>query len=134
MPLPSDADRAVAEGPHGTVEFAVKSPARMAEAWDWKEDLQPQKWASFCVLFQRLLDKGEIHNTEQFRYLSSDVCEFKRGGDRLLCFRIGNRFLLTNTLKKNGRKIITEDIERSKKIAEGHLAWEKSRSKHLPGQ
>ncbi len=131
MALPKDAERAVANGQYGMVEFAVKSPERMAEAWEWKADLSLKKWTSFCVLFQRLVDEGEIHNEEQFKSLSDGVWEFKRGGDRLLCFRNGNRFLLTNTLKKSGRKNISDDIERARTIGEGHLAWEASRNKKI---
>jgi len=134
MPLPTESDRRVAKGQYGTVEFAVMHADRMSEAWHWKEKLPEKKWLSFKVLFQRLLDKGEIHNVEQFKYLTNEICEFKRGGVRLLCYRDGIRFFLTNTLKKSGRKNIEKDIERSKTIGEGHLAWEKSQKKKLREQ
>ena len=92
MPLPSDVDREVATGQYGSVVFAVKSDERMAEAWYWKANLPKQKWKSFESLCKRLVNEGFIINEEQFKHLDDDVFEFKRGGDRLLCFRVGKRW------------------------------------------
>ena len=131
MPLPSDVDREVATGQYGSVVFAVKSDERMAEAWYWKANLPKKKWKSFESLCKRLVNEGFIINEEQFKLLHDDVFEFKRGGDRLLCFRVGKRWLLTNALKKSGRKNITDDINKSTTIGEKHLEWEKSREKKL---
>ena len=131
MSLPSEADRKVAFGQHGSVEFAVKAPGKMADAWGWKEGLDSKRWTSFCVLFQRLVETGQIHNETRFKHLEDEVYEFKRNGLRLLYVRIGDRYLLTNTLKKSGRKNISEDIERSKTIGKGHLKWEQSRIKKI---
>lgn len=130
MELPADAERVVASGEHGKIEFAVKPTGRMCEAWEWRQALPEKKWHQFEALFERLVENGVIHNETQFKMLSEDVFEFKRGGVRLLCLRTEGRYLLTNTLKKSGRKNISEDIERAKTIGKGHLEWEAS-SKRL---
>lgn len=125
MPLPDIAERRIA-GHKRVVEFAVESDESMADAWQWWQYQTEKTRRSFEVLMKRLSNEGKINNKEQFRLLDEPIWEFKRGGHRLLCYRDGVRWLLTNNLEKSGRKDISADIKTAIRIGERHLEWEAS--------
>ena len=131
MALPDDGDRKVSDGEFFSVEFAVKSSSRMASAWSWMQEVDERTLMAFMRLFDRVAETGIIHDETVLKRLDGDVWEFKRPGTRVLCVRHGNRFLLTNVLKKSGRKNISSDIASAKSIGEEHLKWEASRIQKL---
>lgn len=133
MNLPPLADRQMV-GLKGTVEFAVASKERMGEAWKWWNSADAAPKRMLQVLMKRFIDKGDIQSETAFKHLDGPVWEFKRGSYRILCYRVGQRCLLTNYLMKGGRKNISKDIEKAKRIGEGHLQWEASQNHPVLGQ
>jgi hypothetical protein len=107
----SRAERTLALGRFGTVEYAVRTDGTM-EAKQWFDSQGAEVLASFGVLFQRLVDEGRIFNKTQFRPLQDEVWEFKRGDHRILCYRMGNRSLLTHRIKKAGGLVPQVAIDR----------------------
>ncbi|HLJ12098.1 MAG TPA: hypothetical protein VKU82_12965 [Planctomycetaceae bacterium] len=125
MNVPSRAERTLASGPFGTVEYAVRSTGRM-EAREWLESESPKVMVSFGVLFQRLVEHGRIIDDTKFRKLDDEVWEFKRGSHRLLCYRLGNRCLLTHRIKKAGGRGLCPQgqIAHAHNVGAEHIAWE----------
>ncbi len=125
MAFPSIAERLLYSGNRGSVEYAVRSDGTM-EAKEWLDSQPATKQMSFGVLFQRLAEQGFIHNEQQFRRLRDEVWEFKRGADRLLCFHLGSRWLLTHRIKKSGGlgKCPPHEIGHAKTIGNEHVALE----------
>ena len=125
MADPSPADRILAKGPRATVEFAVRRNGQM-EAKEWLDSQPERTLASFGVFFERLVQVGRIRNETQFRNLQDDVWEFKRKIHRLLCVRIGNRYMLTHRIKKAGGsgKCPAAEIAHAESIGQEHIAWE----------
>lgn len=126
MAGPSRAGRTLFDGPFGTVEYAVRSDGVTMEAKEWLEAQPKNTQASFAVLFDRLVNQGRIHNIQHFRRLKNDIWEFKRKGDRILCFVLGKRWLLTHRIKKAGGlgKCPPSAIKHADMIGEEHIAWE----------
>ncbi len=127
MSIPDKSDRCLCDGkPHGTVEFAVVSHEKMAEAWGWWNKLDVRVKRRFAVLMDRLVSQGFIRDETSFKQLDGPIWEFKRDSFRLLCYRHDGGYILTNGLKKGGRKDISADIEKANRIGERHLKWAKS--------
>jgi hypothetical protein len=95
-----ESERILLNGTRASVEYAYRTDGS-SESRDWLES-DPAMKRRFGVLFERLCSTGRIANETQFRRLLDPVWEFKRGDDRLLCFRVGSRFLLTHRIKKSG--------------------------------
>ena len=105
----------------GTVEYARRGDGAM-EARDWLESQDATIQSRFDHLFRKIASVGKIANTEQFRKLQGQIWEFKRGGDRIPCFRIANSWCLTHHFKKSGQKCPKKEIERAELIRSEHLA------------
>jgi hypothetical protein len=112
-----------AVGRYGTVEYAVDGDGK-SEAADWLDHQPLNIRAQFGVLFVRLVNEGRISNSEQFKQLEGQVCEFKRGEHRFLCYRDGSRYLLTHRVKKGPKKAFQREIKRAQEIGEAHLSRE----------
>ena len=111
----------LATGTKGIVEYAQRTNGKF-EAQEWFEDQDVKVRSSFGVLFERMVSLGRISNKEHFRQLRHQVWEFKRGGDRLLCYRSGRRWLLTHHIKKGGsRKCPRKEINRAENIGNEHI-------------
>lgn len=119
----------LARGAKGTVEHAVRSNGDM-EAKEWLDSAPLSIRVRFDHLFRKITATGRISNKEQFRKLRDQIWEFKRGGDRILCFSLGNRWLLTHHYQKGGQKCPPKQIERAERIMDEHIEREaKWRSK-----
>src|SRR5690348_13160088 len=130
MDEPLNAENILERGPKGSVEYAVRKNGKR-EAKDWLEDQTPELQDAFDVLFRRLVNEGEIHNETQFRRLKDEVWEFKRQFHRLLCYRLGNRILLTHRIKKAGGrgKCPEPEIKHAEMIGLEHIEREAKRKK-----
>ena len=95
------------------------------------EEVEERTWRLFVRLFDRVAEEGIIHDETRLKCLDGEVWEFKVPGTRVLCVRVGGRFLLTNVLLKSGRKKIEGDIATAKRLGEEHLQWEATRSKKI---
>lgn len=122
---PPNAENILDCGRFGTVEYAVRANGDR-EAREWLSAQPENLQISFGVLFRRLVTEGSIHNEEQFRHLRDQVWEFKRKEHRLLCFRSGNRYLLTHRIKKAGGrgKCPRSAIDHAERIGDEHIARE----------
>lgn len=60
-------------------------------------------------------DTGTIWNERKFKHLTEmdQIFEFKVEADRILCFFIGRRLILTHGFRKSGDKTPTREIERA---------------------
>jgi Phage derived protein Gp49-like (DUF891) len=117
------ATRLLQRGPLGTVEYAIRQNEAM-EAKQWLEAQLPAKQASFDHLFRVIVAHGRISNHVQFKQLRNEVHEFKRGPDRIFCFKLGGRWLLTHHREKASLKNYNGDINRAMTIAAEHIAYE----------
>jgi hypothetical protein len=125
----SRADRLVRRGPKGSVEYAIRANGKM-EAKEWLEAQSAQTQAAFDHMFRSTVEIGRITNRDQFKQLEGDVYEFKRRvGQRLFCFKLGNRWLLTHYKHKSKLKNYGPDIERAKNIGREHIAHESQEAK-----
>ena len=132
MADPPNAENVLERGLFGSVEYAVRKNGKR-EAKDWLESQPLELQDSFNVLFRRLVDEGEIHNETQFRRLKDQVWEFKKKIHRLLCYRSGNRTLLTHRIKKAGGrgKCPPSEIDHAEMIGLEHIEREARRGREL---
>ncbi len=129
MTGPSCTDRLVRRGPKGSVEYAVRANGKM-EAKEWLEAQSIQTQAAFDHMFRSTVEIGRITNRDQFKQLHGDVYEFKRRiGQRLFCFKLGSRWLLTHHKDKSKLKNYGPDIDRAKTIGREHVAYEQQEAK-----
>jgi hypothetical protein len=123
------ADRLLRRGPKGTVEYAIRANGKM-EAKKWFEDQSTQTQAAFDHMFRSTVEIGRITNRDQFKQLEGDVYEFKRRiGQRLFCFKLGDRWLLTHHKEKSKLKNYRPDIKRAITIGREHIAYEQQEAK-----
>ena len=84
------------------------------EAKEWFEAQSVQTQGAFDHMFRSTVEIGRITNRDQFKQLQGDVYEFKRRiGQRLFCFKLGNRWLLTHYKDKSKLKNYDSDIDRA---------------------
>lgn len=123
--------RVLEVGPWGRVAYAVRLSG-ICEAQQWLEAQTSLVKSKFDHLFRALAANGRIFNREQFRKLEGEIWEFKRGPDRILCFRIGRCWYLTHHFQKGGQKCPRSEISRATQIRAEHLASTKEESNGSP--
>jgi len=110
------------------IEFYV-APDRAAPAEVWLEQLPLGSQQKFAALFARMGDTGKIWNERKLKHLTEtdQIFEFKVAADRILCFFIGRRLILTHGFRKAGDKTPIREIDRAeacKKYFEGRAKHE----------
>jgi hypothetical protein len=125
----SRADRLLRRGPKGSVEYAIRTNGRM-EAKEWLESQSLQTQNAFAHMFRSTVEIGRIINNRQFKQLRKEIYEFKRRiGQRLFCYKLGDRWLLTHYQDKSKLKDYGADIERAMQIGREHVAHEQDEAK-----
>jgi len=100
------------------------------EAKDWLESQSPQIQSAFDHMFRSTVEIGRITNWDQFKQLRDEVYEFKRRmGQRLFCYKLGSRWLLTHHKDKSALKNYEPDIDMALKIGREHIAYELQEAK-----
>jgi len=107
----------VATGWWGKVAYAQRLAGTM-EAREWLENADLSIQSKFDQLFRRMAQSGIISNKEQFRKLSGQIWEFKRGGDRIPCFRRANIWFLTHHFAKG--ESTNKEIRRAQSVMQEH--------------
>jgi hypothetical protein len=111
----------VKSGDWGQVRYARRRNGAR-EAKEWLENAETAVQAKFDHLFRVMAAKGKIFNKEHFRLLEDGIWEFKRDGDRILCFQSGRSWFLTHHYSKGGRaKCPPGEIKRAIEIRAEHL-------------
>ena len=82
------------------------------------------------VLFERLAERGQIRNNEQFKKLGDwqghAIWEFKRYQFRFLgAFTPGSQFLVAHGLRKKKNKHRSADLDRAARILTENMAQAK---------
>ena len=114
-------DRIVVKGEWGTVEYAIKLNGKMP-AKDFIESLRRDETSKLLNPLGKMAEKGNIWNPQQFRIIKGmreKIYEFKSGQVRLLCFRKGNSWILTNGFRKG--EPARKEFQKAIKIMEEHL-------------
>jgi Phage derived protein Gp49-like (DUF891) len=93
--------RLVERGVWGTVEYATRTNGDL-EAKVWLEKQPQVVQSSFVHLFRVHANGHRITNEQQFRQLTSEIFEYKRGGNRIFTFQHQRTWFLTHHYKKNG--------------------------------
>ena len=104
----------------GAVRYATRSNGDM-EARDWLSGASVRIQSKFSHLFRKIAATGKITNEEHFRMLRDGIWEFKRNGDRILCFRDGPCWWLTHHYAKGGKKCPPRQIDRAIQIRAEHI-------------
>jgi hypothetical protein len=112
-------DDLVQEGAWGAVRYATDANGDMP-AKEFVDGLDPAERRKVVVLFERIAEKGQIHNREQFKKLRGDIYEFKRFQIRIACFQEGRNWLLVYGLRKKKDKWRESDLERAERIISEH--------------
>ena len=118
-------DLILAEGWWGSVQYAVRSSGK-SEAKSWFEKQKPKVQSQFDHLFRRIAQTGLISNKELFRKLKDGIFEFKRGGNRIACFRVENTWFLTHRFPKASDKNLPKQISRARNIMHEHMERNKN--------
>lgn len=115
-------DRPIAvRGERMRIVYAVtvdgSSPAK-----GFVEGLSEPDLCKLVNLFKWMADQGQIRNVQRFKPVDGPIYEFKsfqRGGAnqiRVLCFRDGRDWVLTNGFVKKRDKIDQAEIARARRI------------------
>ena len=111
----------VQSGAWGKVRHTRRANGHM-ESKEWLDAQNDGVKSKFDHLFRRIAATGKIFNETQFRPLADGIWEFKRDGDRLLCFQHGTCWRLTHHYPKGGsKKCPKRQIERAVKIRSEYL-------------
>ena len=111
-----DADRKiVAHGPFGAVVCAIRSSGS-SPAYDFLKGMLKDKHRQFYTLFDRMVTKGQIYNTQQFKKVEGRIWEFKRFQHRIGCYRDRRSWVLTHGFIKKGDAWRKSELERAKEI------------------
>lgn len=115
-PTTNEGDDFVQAGAWGEIRHAKRANGSM-EAKDWLQSATDGELSKFDHLFRRMAAFGKIHNDEHFRKLRDGIFEFKRDGNRILCFQHGLCWRLTHYYGKGGkRKCPPDQIEHAIQI------------------
>jgi Gp49-like protein DUF891 len=126
---PALLDDFVEKGDWGEVRHAQRLNGRM-EAKEWLDNVATaSEAAKFTPLFQKIANTGRIINTEHFRKLRDDIWEFKRDGNRILCFQHGRCWRLTHHYPKSKNKCPPAEIEKAIVIQSEFLSRAKNDKK-----
>src|SRR3954469_11908848 len=107
---PQPDDDLVVGGDWGQIRHAKRTNGRM-EAKEWLVSATESQRSKFDHLFRKMAATGRISNDEHFKKLDGEIWEFKRDGDRILCFQQGRCWRLTHHYPKGGRKCPRSQIE-----------------------
>ena len=118
-----------ATGEWGRVVWAVEATGQQP-ALEFFEQLSKEEAAKVQVLFERLAERGQIRNNEQFKKLGDRqghaIWEFKRYQLRFLgAFTSGSRFLVAHGLRKKKDKHRSADLDRAARILTEHMAQDR---------
>ncbi|HML75828.1 MAG TPA: type II toxin-antitoxin system RelE/ParE family toxin [Anaerohalosphaeraceae bacterium] len=93
-------------------------------AKEFLESLDKRDRTKLVRLFDRMRQKGEIKNPEKFKKLKgcNQLYEFKSKPFRILTFRKGYTWFLTNGFKKDDDETPREEIKRGVDIMQEHLS------------
>ena len=107
----------IAEGPHGSIECAVRSNGRM-EARDFLESPECKRFnPALLALFQVIVNADPDDDEVRPKALKKTVIrEFKKGQVRLFCFRDGSASVLTHGDLKKSNQTPPANIQRAEKI------------------
>jgi hypothetical protein len=116
-PADDEDDDLVKAGDWGEVRYARRQNGRM-EAKEWLlESATESEAIKFDHLFRKMAHVGKIVNEEHFRLLEDGIWEFKRDGNRILCFQHKRCWLLTHHYPKGGKaKCPRSEIEKARTI------------------
>ena len=122
-------DQSVATGEWGRVVWAVKATGQRP-ALEFFEQLSKEEAAKVQVLFERLAERGQIRNNEQFKKLGDRqghvIWEFKSYQIRFLgAFTPGGRFLVAHGLRKKKKSLRSADLDRAARILTEHMAQDR---------
>lgn len=115
-----DDPKVVVRGRRFAIEYA-KCDRSSAPAQGFVSSLDVKEQAKLFALFDRLANHGEIRNREQFKQVRGPIYEFKRHQVRLLCFRQGSTWYLTNGYKKKRDRLDPGEVDRAERIMAEHL-------------
>jgi phage-related protein len=125
--MPKSIENVFYKGPCYTVEYAVTADGRMPA----KEDLDRLKrknlrrYSRFKLLFIQFAKTGTLPPSKLDEYKGTKLKKFKHSEAypyRVPCFFVGNRVILTHLFAKKGRKQISAEIEKAKRIMNEHMA------------
>ncbi len=72
-------------------------------------------------ILQKLLDEGKVWNEQKFKKLEGPIWELKSDMNRLLCFKHGDCWVLTNGFKKDRQKTERKYIDLAVKVMTEHI-------------
>ena len=117
-------DRIVASGAARTIECAVTARGEMP-ALEFLEGLEPRCQQKMLTLFQRMADRGQIHDNRKFSHEAGSIYAFKarisKSWLRFPCFCIGRRWLLTHGFWKSSKKWPRAEMTRAERIMGEHI-------------
>jgi len=93
-----------------------KKPAK-----DFIESLTDKKKAKLEPLIRKLCNTGKVWNKEKFRKLQGPIWELKSDKVRLLCFKEGNCWILTNGFLKKGQNTPRKHIDFAMRVRDEDL-------------
>lgn len=106
------------------IEYACRSNGSYP-AEEFINSLTPDEKLKFAQILQQLLDTGKVWNVERFKKLEGPIWEMKAYHNRLLCFKSGNCWVLTNGFRKDTQKTKRSYIELAVAIMTEHLSRKK---------
>ncbi|MCC5830873.1 MAG: type II toxin-antitoxin system RelE/ParE family toxin [Phycisphaeraceae bacterium] len=117
------------KGRRATLRYAVLANGSMP-ARAFLEGLSLAERAKFNSRIKVLGDEGELPNEQMFRRLDADIWEIKINSPalRLLCFRMGDEWVLTHGCRKLPRKAFQVEIQRARTIRQQVLDATPSRA------
>lgn len=103
------------------LEYACCSNGKKP-ANDFLDDLDDKIKMKFFAVLQQLVETGKLWNKEKFKKLSggSGLWELRVGDYRLLCFKLGRAWVLTNGFKKSTNKTRPQLIEFGERVMGEH--------------
>ena len=107
----------------GTIKYAKRSNGSMP-AKKYIDDLKKinkKEWLRLGALLGYMAEEGRVINEQKFKKLRNEIWEFKSDKHRILCFRKGNSWILTNCYKKESKKTPKREIDKSENIMAEHL-------------
>ena len=113
----------VARGPHGTVEFGIRSNGSM-EAKEFLESPECKRTKpALLALFQALVHRGpDDDEISPIPLRKTSIREFKKSNVRIFCFKHNSAWVLTNGFLKKSNQTPKKHIERAEDIMREDLA------------
>lgn len=115
-------DDPLVKGPCAIIAYARRLNGKRP-ALDYIERLQKPDWAKLAKSFIKMAQVGNINNIERFRKLRGKIYEFKiHPKVRVLCFQLGNTWLLTHGFDKETGDTPPRQIRRAEQVMKEHIS------------